>query len=87
MPFYPSAYCFGQLLVMALFQRYRLEGESFKPKYLKILSYGGSASPAAILAEAGINIASAAFWQGGYDLIASWIDQLEAADAAGEARS
>jgi len=87
MPFYTYAYCFGQLLVMALFQRYRLEGESFKPKYLKILSYGGSASPAAILAEAGINVASAAFWQGGYDLIASWIDQLEAADAAGEARS
>jgi oligoendopeptidase F len=80
MPFYTYAYCFGQLLVMALFQRYRLEGESFKPKYLKILSYGGSAPPATILAEAGIDIASAAFWQGGYDLIASWIDQLEATE-------
>jgi oligoendopeptidase F len=86
-PFYTYAYCFGQLLVMALFQRYRMEGESFKPKYLRILSYGGSASPAAILAEAGIDIASASFWQGGYDLIASWIDQLEAADTACTARS
>jgi oligoendopeptidase F len=83
MPFYTYAYCFGQLLVMALFQRYRLEGQSFIPKYLKILSYGGSAAPAAILAEAGIDIASAAFWQGGYDLIASWIDQLEDTYAAG----
>jgi oligoendopeptidase F len=83
MPFYTYAYSFGQLLVMALFQRYRLEGASFKPKYLKILSYGGSASPATILAEAGVDIASAAFWQGGFDLIASWIDQLEEGDAAG----
>jgi oligoendopeptidase F len=87
MPFYTYAYCFGQLLVMALFQRYRLEGESFIPKYLKILSYGGSASPALILAEASIDIASPAFWQGGYDLIASWVDQLEAVDTPGEARS
>jgi oligoendopeptidase F len=64
---------------MALFQRYRLEGESFIPRYLKILADGGSASPAAILAEADIDVASAAFWQGGYDLLAHWMDQLEAA--------
>jgi oligoendopeptidase F len=78
-PFYCYAYSFGQLLVMALFQRYRLEGESFIPRYLKILADGGSASPAAILAEADIDVASAAFWQGGYDLLAHWMDQLEAA--------
>jgi oligoendopeptidase F len=77
-PFYCYAYAFGQLLVMALFQRYRLEGESFVPKYLKILSDGGSAPPAAILAEADIDVASATFWQGGYDLLAHWMDQLEA---------
>jgi len=79
-PFYTYAYAFGQLLVMALFQRYRLEGESFIPKYLKILSAGGSASPATILAEAGIDVASPAFWQGGFDLIATWINQLESLD-------
>jgi oligoendopeptidase F len=77
MPFYCYSYTFGQLLVMALFQHYREEGKSFKPKYLKILSCGGSASPGTILAEAGIDVASAEFWQGGYDLIARWIDQLE----------
>jgi oligoendopeptidase F len=85
-PFYTYAYCFGQLLVMALFQRYRVEGDSFKPKYLQILAYGGSASPGAILAEAGINIAAPEFWQGGYDLIESWIDQLEATSAASQGR-
>jgi oligoendopeptidase F len=78
-PFYTYAYSFGQLLVLALFQRYRVEGESFKPKYLKILAYGGSASPIAILSEAGLDITAPAFWQGGFDLIAAWIDELERA--------
>lgn len=76
-PFYVYAYAFGQLLVLALYQRYKEEGESFKPKYLKILSYGGSKAPAAVLHEAGINIKSAEFWQGGYDVINELIDELE----------
>jgi len=76
-PFYTYAYSFGQLLVLALYRRYRAEGEAFKPKYLRILSYGGSAAPAEILAEAGIDIASPAFWQGGFDVIEGFIDELE----------
>ena len=80
-PFYTYAYSFGQLLVLALYQMYRSEGEAFKPKYLKILAYGGSEAPAKILAEAGIDIASPAFWQGGFDVIQGWIDDLESLDA------
>jgi len=76
-PFYVYAYAFGQLLVLALYKRYKQEGESFKPKYLKILAYGGSKAPADVLREAGINIKSAAFWQGGYDVISELIDELE----------
>jgi len=76
-PFYVYAYSFGQLLVLALYQRYKREGETFKPKYLKILEYGGAESPARILKEAGINIASEQFWQGGFDMIAGMIDELE----------
>jgi len=76
-PFYVYAYSFGQLLVLALYQMYKKEGEKFKPKYLKILEYGGSESPTKILTEAGINIASAKFWQGGFDVISGMIDELE----------
>jgi oligoendopeptidase F len=76
-PFYVYAYAFGQLLVLALYQMYRREGEAFKPKYLKILSYGGSESPMRILKEAGMDITSAKFWQGGFDVIAGMIDELE----------
>ncbi len=76
-PFYVYAYSFGQLLVLSLYQMFKREGESFKPKYLKILSYGGADAPARILREAGINIASAKFWQGGFDVISGMIDELE----------
>jgi oligoendopeptidase F len=76
-PFYTYAYSFGQLLVLSLYQQYRLEGERFIPRYLKILSYGGSESPAKILAEAGLDITSPAFWQGGFEVIKNMIAQLE----------
>jgi oligoendopeptidase F len=76
-PFYVYAYAFGQLLVFSLYQQFRAEGDAFKPKYLKILSAGGSEEPVKILADAGIDIHSAAFWQGGFDIISGLIDQLE----------
>jgi len=76
-PFYVYAYAFGQLLVFALYEQYKAEGESFKPKYLKILSAGGSEAPAKILAEAGVNIRDAKFWQGGFDVLSRMVDELE----------
>ncbi len=78
-PFYTYAYSFGQLLVLALYQMYRTEGASFVPKYLKILSSGGSASPMNTLSEAGIDITKAEFWQGGFDVLAGMIQTLETA--------
>ena len=76
-PFYVYAYAFCQLLVFSLYQQYKAEGESFKPKYLKILSAGGSEAPAKILAEAGVDIRSAKFWQGGFDVLSKMVDELE----------
>lgn len=80
-PFYVYAYSFGQLLTLALYRRYREQGEAFKPNYFKILAYGGSASPKHILEEAGIDMTSAEFWQGGFDVISEWIDQLESLES------
>ncbi|MEZ4583215.1 MAG: M3 family oligoendopeptidase [Caldilineaceae bacterium] len=77
-PFYCYAYSFGQLLVLALYRRYQQEGEAFKPGYLKLLAYGGSARPEEILREAGIDATDPAFWQGGFDVIRDMIDELEA---------
>ncbi|MDD5368976.1 MAG: M3 family oligoendopeptidase [Anaerolineaceae bacterium] len=77
-PFYVYAYSFGQLLVLALYQQYKSEGEGFIPRYLQILSAGGSKSPAHILSEAGIDIHQAAFWQGGFDVVKRLVEQLDA---------
>jgi oligoendopeptidase F len=77
-PFYVYAYSFGQLLVFSLYQQYRNEGESFKPRFIKILSAGGSDAPDRVLDEAGIDIRKAEFWQGGFDVLNKMIDQLEA---------
>jgi len=76
-PFYVYAYAFGQLLVLSLYQQFKAEWEAFKPRYLKILAAGGSESPARILAEAGINISDAHFWQGGFDVLDRLVSQLE----------
>jgi len=76
-PFYVYAYAFGQLLVFALYKRYQEEGESFKPKYMRILSAGGSVAPVQLLAEASLDVTKAEFWQGGYDIIDGMVSRLE----------
>jgi oligoendopeptidase F len=75
-PFYTYSYSFGQLLVLALYQQYLREGSAFIPRYLKILSYGGSDTPIKILQEAGLDITSTAFWQGGFDVLENMITDL-----------
>lgn len=76
-PFYVYAYAFGQLLVLSLYQQYKAEGEAFKPRYMDMLAAGGSQSPQAICAAAGIDIRSEAFWQGGFDVLSKLVDELE----------
>lgn len=77
-PFYVYAYSFGQLLVLSLYSQFKAEGESFKPRYIQILSAGGSKAPAKVLTEAGIDIHQAAFWQGGFDVVRRLVEELEA---------
>jgi oligoendopeptidase F len=76
-PFYVYAYTFGQLLVLSLYQQYKLEGDAFKPRYLGLLSAGGSKSPEQILTDAGIDMHQASFWQGGFNVIQGLVEQLE----------
>ena len=76
-PFYVYAYAFGQLLVLSLYKQYQEEGESFKPRYIDILAAGGSVAPVELLANAGIDVTTAEFWQGGYDVIDEMVTRLE----------
>ncbi|MCK4741775.1 MAG: M3 family oligoendopeptidase [Anaerolineales bacterium] len=77
-PFYVYAYSFGKLLVLSLYKQYKEEGEGFIPRYLDILTAGGSASPEEILTKAGIDMRAEAFWQGGFDVVKQSLEQLEA---------
>lgn len=81
-PFYCYAYAFGELLVLALFKRYQEEGESFVPKYLDLLSAGGSDSPKNLLAKMGVEVSDPNFWNGGLDLIESLVREAEELAAA-----
>ncbi len=77
-PFYCYAYSFGNLLVLALYRQYKKEGESFVPRYLRILAHGGSASPEQVIREAGFDMTSPAFWEGGFEVLREMLDELEA---------
>ena len=76
-PFYCYAYSFGNLLVLALYRMYQKEGAEFVPKYLDLLSAGGSEAPQTILAKVGVDMASEDFWQSGFDTIREMVNQLE----------
>ncbi|MEM2760899.1 MAG: M3 family oligoendopeptidase [Nitrososphaerales archaeon] len=76
-PFYCYAYSFGNLLVLSLYQRYKVEGKSFVSNYLNILSSGGSRKPEELLIENGIDISKEEFWQDGFDLVEEKVLQLE----------
>lgn len=77
-PFYVYAYAFGQLLALALYDRYQQEGELFKAHYLDLLAAGGSAAPVALLTQLGVDVYDANFWQGGFGVLDRLVVQAEA---------
>jgi oligoendopeptidase F len=77
--FYCYSYAFGQLLVYALYQQYKEEGESFLPKLLDVLRAGGSDEPTRILQRIGVDITDAGFWQKGLSLLRGMLSEYEAA--------
>jgi oligoendopeptidase F len=86
-PFYCYAYSFGELLVLALYRIYQEQGESFIPRYVELLSRGGSGSPSELLAPLGVDIADPGFWSKGFVEIDRLIGKMrELVDSlAGEA--
>ncbi|HEY3307389.1 MAG TPA: M3 family oligoendopeptidase [Desulfuromonadaceae bacterium] len=75
--FYCYSYTFAELLVLALYQKYREDGDSFKAGYRQLLESGGSLSPADTARLAGIDITEAGFWQKGYDFLGGLIKELK----------
>jgi oligoendopeptidase F len=76
-PFYCYAYAFGELLVLALVQKYRQEGEAFVPRYLDLLAAGGSEAPHVLLAKLGVDVTDPGFWELGLRLLGDMVAQAE----------
>lgn len=78
-PGYVYAYAYGQLLALAIYQRYLDEGENFVPAYLELLRSGGSKSPEDLGQIVGIDLADPGFWDGGLALVEAQLTEAEAA--------
>jgi oligoendopeptidase F len=78
-PGYVYAYAYGQLLALAVYARYEVEGDAFVPAYLDLLRAGGSKSPEDLGRIVGVDLADPRFWDGGLAIIDA---QLSAAEQA-----
>jgi oligoendopeptidase F len=76
-PFYCYAYSFGNLLVMSLYQQFKIEGKSFIPRHFKILGAAGSRKPEELLKDSGIDISNEEFWQQGFELVENKIKEFK----------
>jgi oligoendopeptidase F len=75
--FYCYAYVFGELLVLALYQRHREEGTAFVPRYLELLASGGSEAPDVVLGRLGFRIDEPSFWDRGFAVVRDLLGELE----------
>lgn len=76
-PFYCYAYAFGELLVLALVQKYKEDGPAFVPKYLELLAAGGSDAPHVLLAKMGVDVTDPGFWEKGLKLLEGMVIEAE----------
>ncbi|MGH2903475.1 MAG: M3 family oligoendopeptidase [Solirubrobacteraceae bacterium] len=81
-PGYVYAYAYGQLLALSVYQRYEQEGPALVPRYLEMLSAGGSKSPEELGAIVGVDLADPGFWEAGLDLVERQLQEAEAAAAS-----
>jgi oligoendopeptidase F len=79
-PFYVYAYAFGDCLVNALYSVFQSGHPGFQAKYLDMLRAGGTKRHKELLAPFGLDASDPAFWKRGLDVIAGFIDELEAAE-------
>jgi oligoendopeptidase F len=80
--FYTYAYVFAHLVTLALYGRYREEGEAFVPAYLDFLAAGGSASPVDLLRPLGLDLDDPGVWEPGFRELERLVQAAEADAAA-----
>ena len=76
--FYTYAYVFAHLATLALYARYREQGESFVNAYIGFLSAGGSAGPTELLGALGVDVNDPAVWEPGFGEMERMVGVAEA---------
>ena len=78
-PGYVYAYAYGQLLALSVFRQYEEQGSDFVPRYLHLLSAGGSMAPEELGRIVGCDLADPGFWDGGLAIVEAQLDAAETA--------
>jgi oligoendopeptidase F len=78
-PGYVYAYSYGQLLALSVYRQYEEQGSDFVPRYLHLLSSGGSMAPEDLGKIVGCDLADPGFWDGGIAIIEQQLDAAETA--------
>ena len=81
-PGYVYAYAYGQLLALSVYRQYEVQGSDFVPRYLHLLSAGGSQAPEDLAKIVGCDLTDPGFWDGGLAIVE---EQLQAAEDAAAA--
>jgi oligoendopeptidase F len=76
-PGYVYAYAYGLLLALSVYSRYLREGDPFVPRYLELLSAGGSRSPEQLAEIVGIDLTDPGFWDAGLALVEEQLSEAE----------
>jgi oligoendopeptidase F len=83
-PGYVYAYAYGQLLALSVYERYEQLGSEIVPRYIELLSAGGSRTPEELGKIVGVDLSDPGFWEAGLDLVERQLQQAEeAAEASG----
>ncbi len=74
--FYNYPYVFAELVVLALFNKYKKEGKPFIRKFKNFLRAGSTKSPYELVTEMGMDPTSVEFWKTGFDEIRSMLNEV-----------
>ena len=76
--FYTYSYTFALLVSLALYARYRRDGDAFVGPYLDLLAAGGSGTPAELLAPLGLDLGDPSVWNDGFAELERMINEAQA---------
>ncbi len=76
-PGYVYAYAFGELLVLALYDRYEKGQAGFDEAYIELLRAGGSDWPEKLIGKLGVDINDPRFWKNGLSIVEDLVNQAE----------